>query len=149
MDINNYNLIIIKIGTNIIINNNEINKKFFTILTNEISELVEKQKKIVIVSSGAIGFGKQKINCKGDSVKEQQGLAAIGQIGLMKEYVKRFELVGIDTAQILISQKDLSEKENLENLKNTLEFLFEKNIVPIVNENDVVATEELRQWIFF
>lgn len=145
MNIDNYDLIVIKIGTNTIINNNEINKKFFTTLTNEVSELIAKQKKVIIVSSGAIGFGKQKINCDPTSVAEQQGLAAIGQIGLMKEYVKRFELVGIETAQILISQKDLSEKETLENLKNTLGFLFEKNIVPIVNENDVVATEELRK----
>lgn len=132
-----------------ILNNNEINKKFLTMLVNEVSELITKQKKVVIVSSGAIGFGKQKIKCGGETISQQQGLAAIGQIGLMKEYVKRFESVGIECAQILISQKDLSEKETLENLKNTLNFLFENKVVAIVNENDVVATEELRKNGYF
>lgn len=149
MEIDKYNLIVIKIGTNTILNNNQINKEFLTTLTSEVKELIKNNKKVVIVSSGAIGFGKQKINCEGKSVNEQQGLAAVGQIELMKEYVKRFELFDITPAQILISQKDLSEVDSLENLKNTLDFLFSKNIVPIVNENDVVATIELRQNGFF
>lgn len=145
MNIDNYNLIVIKVGTNTIINNNQINKSFLTNLTSEVFELLKKNKKVIIVSSGAIGFGRKKIDCEGKTISEQQGLAAVGQIGLMKEYVKRFELFEIKPAQILISQKDLSELDSLENLKNTLNFLFSKNIVPIVNENDVVATKELRQ----
>lgn len=145
MKINDYDLIVIKIGTNTIINNGKVNEKFLTTLINEVNELIKKQKKVIIVTSGAIGFGKQKIKCSGENIFEQQGLAAIGQIVLMKEYVKRFDSIGIDTAQILISQKDLSEKTTLENLKNTLNFLFKNNVVAIVNENDVVATEELRK----
>jgi len=149
MNIDSYNLIVIKIGTNTILNNGEVNEPFLSTLTSEISKLIQIKKKIVIVSSGAIGFGKQKIKSVGENVSEQQGLAAIGQIGLMKEYVKRFEKFNITLAQILISQKDLSEKDALENLKNTLNFLFDKNVVPIVNENDVVATNELRKNGYF
>ena len=64
---------------------------------------------------------------------------------LMKEYLNRFELIGINVAQVLVSQRDLMDKNCLENIKNTFDFLFEQNIVPIVNENDVVSTEELQK----
>jgi glutamate 5-kinase len=110
--------------------------------------LVKKGKKVVIVTSGAIGLGKRKIafdSAKNASIKEQQGLAAIGQAALMREYAKRFESIGMECAQILLSQRDLMDKNCLANIRGTFEFLFEKNIVAVVNENDVVATDELRR----
>ncbi|MGI6589854.1 MAG: hypothetical protein ACOX1V_04305 [Candidatus Iainarchaeum sp.] len=145
MDIDNYNLIVIKIGTNSIIKDNEINKYFFQELVREVNFLKEKNKKIVIVTSGAIGIAKTKLKIQPKNIKEQQGLSAIGQLMLMKEYLNRFELIGINVAQVLVSQRDLMDKNCLENIKNTFDFLFEQNIVPIVNENDVVSTEELQK----
>lgn len=145
MKLKNYELIIIKIGTNMIIKNNEINKEFLTHLAVRVSELIKKRKKVVIVSSGAVGLGKNLLELVPKDVKEQQGLAAIGQVQLMNEYQKRFDNLGTKTAQILVSQQDLLNKETLKNIKNTFQFLFEHNVVAIVNENDVVATEELRK----
>lgn len=145
MDIDNYNLIVIKIGTNSIIKDNEINKYFFQELVREVNFLKEKNKKIVIVTSGAIGIAKTKLKIQPKNIKEQQGLSAIGQLMLMKEYLNRFELIGINVAQVLVSQRDLMDKNCLENIKNTFDFLFEQNIVPIVNENEVVSTEELQK----
>jgi glutamate 5-kinase len=145
LDIDNYNLIVIKIGTNSIIKDNEINKYFFQELVREVNFLKEKNKKIVIVTSGAIGIAKTKLKIQPKNIKEQQGLSAIGQLMLMKEYLNRFELIGINVAQVLVSQRDLMDKNCLENIKNTFDFLFEQNIVPIVNENDVVSTEELQK----
>jgi len=146
MDISKYNLIIIKIGTNSIMDERGIKSEVLSRLVFEVKSLLNMGKKVVIVSSGAIGFGKRKIGFgeKSVSIKEQQGLAAIGQINLMSEYLKRFDTLGICGAQILVSQHDLMNKHCLDNIKNTFDFLFEHKIVPIVNENDVVATEELR-----
>ncbi len=137
--------IIIKVGTNTIINNNELNKKFLTRLIYETNNLLEQEKKVLIVTSGAVGLGKTKINYKKEmTIKSQQGLAAIGQIMLMYEYKKRFDAIGLNCAQILISKKDLLDSKSIINLENTINFLFENQIVPIINENDVVATEELK-----
>ncbi|MCX6800700.1 MAG: glutamate 5-kinase [Candidatus Diapherotrites archaeon] len=139
-----YNLIVVKVGTNTLMGGSGLKKEFFTELVSEAAELANAGKKIVIVSSGAIGLGKRKLKIAPKNIAEQQGLAAIGQVELMNEYVKRFETVGIEAAQILVSQHDLLNETCLSNLKNTLDFLFKHKVVPVVNENDVVAIEELR-----
>lgn len=144
-EINNYNLAIIKIGTNTIIKNEEIDKEFLTNLTLKVGELTRGGKKVCIVSSGAVGLGKKATNFSPTLIKEQQGLAAVGQIKLMQEYQKRFENIGLEVGQVLLSQQDLLNQECLNNIKNAFDFLFEHKIIPIVNENDVVATEELRK----
>lgn len=145
MDISGYDLLIIKIGTNSIIKGNELDKDFLHELTREVNLLKKKNKKVVIVSSGAIAIAKLKLGIVPENIKQQQGLSAIGQLMLMQEYSKRFELIGLTLAQVLVSQRDLMDKNCLENIKNTFDFLFEQNIVPIVNENDVVSTEELQR----
>ncbi|NMA44815.1 MAG: hypothetical protein GX950_03340 [Candidatus Diapherotrites archaeon] len=144
-DLKNYKNVIIKIGTNTIMKNEEINKEFLTNLTIKVGELIKSGKKVCIVSSGAIGLGKKATNFNPTIIKEQQGLAAIGQIKLMQEYQKRFENIGFEVGQVLLSQQDLLNKECLNNIKNAFDFLFEQKIIPIINENDVVATEELRK----
>jgi glutamate 5-kinase len=146
MDLGKYSLVIIKVGTNSIMDESGLKKAFLTELAGEVNSLSRMGKRIVIVSSGAIGLGKKKISFTGKatSIKEQQGLAAIGQVSLMKEYLKRLESFGLEGAQVLLSQQDLLNKECFENIKNTFDFLFENKIIPIVNENDVVATAELR-----
>jgi glutamate 5-kinase len=151
MDLNNYNKIILKVGTNTLLTENGINRSFLTLLASETAKLIQSGKKIVIVTSGAIGLGKRQINFNKNEpitqfdIKTQQGLAAIGQISLMDEYKKRFDNLGINCAQILLSQRDFEDKTCVNNIKNTFDFLFKQGIIAIVNENDVVATEELRK----
>jgi glutamate 5-kinase len=149
MDVSKYKLVVIKIGTNTIIDEHGLRRPFLTEIVSEVTSLLSKGKKVVIVTSGAIGMGKRKLFIEPKTVAQQQGLAAIGQTELMNEYMKRFESMGLTCAQLLLSQRDLMEKECLSNLHNTLNFLFEHHSVPIVNENDVVATEELRKEGFF
>lgn len=144
-NINNYNLVMIKIGTNTIIKNEELDKEFLTNLVIEVNELTKIGKKVCIISSGAVGLGKKAINFNPKIVKEQQGLAAVGQIKLMHEYQKRFDGIGLEVGQVLISQQDLKNEECSNNIKNAFDFMFEHKIIPIINENDVVATEELRK----
>ncbi|MFA6268756.1 MAG: glutamate 5-kinase [archaeon] len=146
MDISPHSLIIIKVGTGTIIEEGKLHKTFLTELVEEVNSLMVKGKRVVIVTSGAIGLGKARLHFekKETTLKEQQGLAAIGQIDLMMEYLKRFDAFGLEGAQVLLSQHDLLNHEYLANMRNAFEFLFENKVVPIVNENDVVATEELR-----
>ena len=144
----NANTILLKVGTNTLMDSTQINKKFLTELAYEASLLINLGKNVVIVTSGAIGLGKRRINFQGEkpfSIKTQQGLAAIGQIHLMKEYRTRFDSLGMECAQILLSQRDFNDSDCVSNIKNTFNFLFEQKVIPIVNENDVVATEELRK----
>ena len=143
-----HNLIIIKIGTNVLLSDEGLNKVFLTLLISETASLIRLGKKVILVTSGAVGFGKRILSFAGEkpySIKTQQGLAAVGQVALMGEYAKRFEAVGLECAQILLSQQDLKDFACFANIKNTFDFLLQHNIIAIVNENDVVATEELRQ----
>jgi len=142
------NTILLKVGTNTLMDSTQVNKKFLTELTYEISLLQSLGKNVILVTSGAIGLGKRKINFQGEkpfTIKTQQGLAAIGQMHLMEEYRKRFDSLGVECAQILLSGRDFADKDCVNNIKNTFDFLFEQKVIPIVNENDVVATEELRK----
>ncbi len=147
-DLKDKNFFIIKVGTNSIMQGADINRAFLTELVYEVAMLAKDGKKVVIVTSGAVGLGKRKLSfasSKNLSIVEQQGLAAIGQMALMKEYMTRFDSLGVECAQVLISQHDFKNESCRANIKNTFAFLMENNVVAIVNENDVVATEELKQ----
>ncbi len=147
MNVGKYSLIAIKIGTNAIMRDGVLDVDFLDALVNEVALLSKAGKRVVLISSGAVGMGKKRINFSSSNsttIKEQQGLAAVGQIGLMNEYLKRFDKEGLVGAQVLVSQHDFSNSQCLSNIKSTFDFLLEKKVIPIMNENDVVATEELR-----
>jgi len=147
MNISGYSLVVVKIGTNAIMREGVLDEKFLDAAIKEVALLINAGKRVIIISSGAVGLGKKRINFLSEdkiTIKQQQGLAAIGQIDLMNEYLSRFKRAGIVGAQVLVSQHDFSNKQCLANIKSTFDFLLERGVVPIVNENDVVATEELR-----
>jgi glutamate 5-kinase len=100
----------------------------------------------LIVTSGAVGSGRGLLGLtnKKLSLVEKQAAAAIGQSRLMETYRQHFEAAGLTVAQILLSRADISERGRCNNARNALEFLLKANVVPLVNENDSVATEELK-----
>jgi len=100
----------------------------------------------VVVSSGAVAAGRQRLNVGGDrkDVTVKQVLAAVGQSRLMHLYDQFFEFHGITTAQVLVTRQDLAERGGYLNARTTLLGLCERGVVPIVNENDVVASDELK-----
>ncbi len=112
----------------------------------EVADLIHKGHSIIIVSSGAIGCGLAKLNMKErpKDHKELQALASVGQIHLMSIYQEEFNKHGLNIGQILLSADDTKDSTRRSNVRNTLEMLLDKNIVPIINENDSVAIEELR-----
>ncbi len=100
----------------------------------------------IVVSSGAITVGRQRLGSPRDrkDVSFKQILAAVGQSRLMHLYDQFFEFHGIATAQVLVTRADLAERSRYINARNTLLGLCERGVVPIVNENDVVASEEIK-----
>jgi glutamate 5-kinase len=111
----------------------------------EVAELIKEGYSIVIVSSGAIGCGLAKLGLKKrpNEYKKLQALASVGQIHLMSIYQEEFNKHGLNIGQILLSADDTKDSTRRSNVRNTLDVLMEKKIVPIINENDSVAIEEL------
>ena len=112
----------------------------------QMAELREQGYRFVIVSSGAIAEGIARLgwNEKPITLHEQQAAAAIGQMGLVQAYESGFQKYAIRTAQILLTHDDVSARERYLNARSTLRTLLDLGVVPIVNENDSVATEEIR-----
>jgi glutamate 5-kinase len=100
----------------------------------------------LIVTSGAVGSGRGPLGLTGKKLTlvEKQAAAAVGQGRLMETYRQHFDGVGLTVAQILLSRADISERSRCNNARQALEFLLKANVVPLVNENDTVATEELK-----
>ena len=145
MNIENLKRIVVKIGTNSVMLNNQFNSKLVDDLARDISSLTRQGKQFILVSSGAIGLGLERMHLTGNglSVEMQQAMAAVGQSQLMHEYEKAFAKYNQVIAQVLLTQENLEDTQSLKNLQNTLEKLLELNIVPIINENDAIAIEEL------
>lgn len=133
-------LITLKIGTKIV-----LNEKVLDRLVSEIHEIVAAGSKVIIVSSGAVGLGKIKLGFnKPGTLSEKQALSSVGQIELMKLYQRLFSKFGIEVSQILLTYTDLNSKRGFLHLKNTVNELFRLGVLPIINENDPVAVEEMK-----
>ncbi len=139
--------IVIKISTNMITDG--VDKIYYDKIqafVKEVSDLIKEGHTIIIVSSGAIGCGLAKLGIKTrpKEFKELQALASVGQIHLMSIYQEEFNKHGLNVGQILLTADDTKDSARKSNVRNTLEVLIEKNVVPIINENDTVAIEEIR-----
>lgn len=136
--------VIVKIGSSVINNSNE--EDYLSDICNELSRLAKKEKDIVLVTSGAISEGMKilNINEKPNDIKKLQALAAVGQQKLMLSYEKIFSNNNINTAQLLITHNDINDRVSYLNIKGTIEELLSNEIIPIINENDVVSTEEIK-----
>jgi len=107
---------------------------------------VHSGRELVLVSSGAVAEGMSRMGWKKrpTSLHELQAAAAIGQMGLIQAYEACFQAKGLHTAQVLLTHGDLTDRERYLNARSTLRTLLRHGVVPVVNENDTVATEELR-----
>ncbi|MFP4465640.1 MAG: glutamate 5-kinase [Candidatus Goldiibacteriota bacterium] len=138
--------IVIKTGTNLIADQKGLRTKFLKSFVKQVSFLYGKGHEILIVSSGAIGSGIKRLGFekKFFSLPEKQAVAAVGQVVLMQEYKKLFRTHGIPVGQILLDHDDVKCKEKNINARNTINKLLEWRVIPIINENDTVATEEIK-----
>ena len=138
--------IVIKVGTSTLTyDTGKINFTRMEKLAQVICDLMNQGKEVVLVSSGAIGVGvgKLKLERRPNTVREKQAVAAVGQCELMHLYSKFFAEYGHIVGQILLTRDVVEENRTRTNVINTFESLLEKGILPIVNENDSVATDEI------
>lgn len=140
--------IVVKIGSALLIDEStgDINRHWLKCLAEDITNLRGSKKRVVIVSSGAIALGKKILNLSdmGLDLEQSQAAAAVGQIRLCQAYQEFFEPLGVRTAQILVTAEDSRNRRRYLNSKATILRLLDLGVVPIVNENDSVATHEIR-----
>ena len=139
--------LIVKVGSSLVTNNGEgLDRQAIAAWATQISTLVKQGKQIVLVSSGAVAEGMQRLGWKKRPVEvnELQAAAAVGQMGLVQMYESCFAQHGLHTAQILLTHDDLRDRKRYLNARSTLKTLLDLNVIPIINENDTVVTEEIR-----
>ena len=147
MHLKNSKIIIIKIGSSLLVDTDrKIRKKWLTSFAKDIKKLKSKNKKIVIVSSGAIALGCKKMNYNKTNLRldKSQAIASIGQIELMNLFSETFLKFKLNISQILLTLDDTEERRRSINAKRTFENLFKLDYIPIVNENDTIATSEIK-----
>ncbi len=138
--------VLLKIGTNTLTREtNQISRGKIEDIGRQIAELKEEYE-FVIVSSGAIAVARQFVNLESDGreINVKQALAAIGQPHLMRIFQENFRELGLLTSQCLLSYDDFNREVSRKNILNTINVLLENGYIPIINENDTVATEEIQ-----
>lgn len=144
--------IVVKVGTSTLTyENGNINLTRIEKLTRVLSDLLNSGKEIILVSSGAIGVGvnKLKLKQKPKTIREKQAVAAVGQCELMHIYSKLFGEYSHVVGQVLLTRDVVEDEHIRENVCNTFDTLLEHQIVPIVNENDTVAIDEIENIVKF
>ena len=138
--------IVIKIGSQIILDDEESNSNYLSNILNEIVSLKSKGFTFTIVSSGAVALAKKHIAIKKSqegTTSSKQALSSIGQVYLMNKYKSFFNLHNIECAQVLAGRDNFNSRLAYLNIRSALEELYSYNVIPIINENDVVSTMEI------
>lgn len=148
-DISRCKKIVVKIGTNAIIHNQRLNLTLLRSLCAQIYKLRQRGYQILLVTSGAVGLGANELNLTPPIVEitQRQACAAVGQPLLMYRYREAFLRFGQPIGQVLVTREILRNNRRSTHLTNTIETLLADNVIPICNENDSVATEELEEKI--
>ena len=138
--------VVVKVGSQILSSREGIEESRLRGLVRELADLHSAKKQLVIVSSGAVAAGMTRLGRteRPKTIQEKQALAAVGQIKLMALYERHFSKFDKSVAQVLLTHEDLANRQRYINAKHTFQVLLESSIIPIVNENDTVAVEEMK-----
>ncbi len=139
--------LVIKVGSALVTNNGEgLDTEAIKEWARQIAELRARGREVVLVSSGAIACGMQRLGWKKrpSAVHDLQACAAVGQMGLVQVYESAFSEHGLHTAQVLLTHDDLADRKRYLNARATLTTLLGLGVVPIINENDTVITDEIK-----
>lgn len=139
--------LVVKVGTSTLAHSTgKLNIRRMKSLCETLADLKNGGHEVLLVSSGAIGMGVGKISLpvRPKDIPTKQAAAAVGQCELMYAYDRTFAEYGQTVAQLLLTGADFGHEDRLQNLKNTLNRLLELGVIPIINENDTVATEEIK-----
>jgi glutamate 5-kinase len=144
-DFNKVKRIVVKIGTNTLTREGQLDSPYVRTIAQQISHLLRQGKQVVLISSGAIGMGAAQLQLAQSpkEMKMRQACAAIGQPLLMTQYRKAFQRYNTAVGQVLLTAEVLDHRETYLNLRNAIETLLKLGVVPILNENDSVSTAEI------
>jgi glutamate 5-kinase len=136
--------VVIKVGSAVLREDNTLAVERLNNLVDLLAKLKnDKGYEIILISSGAVAAGNTKLDLDKKEVLNRQALAAIGQPLLMKHYKKRFAEHDLKCAQMLLVEDDFDSRKRSKNARGVMEILLKNNVIPILNENDVIANEEL------
>jgi len=140
--------IVVKIGSALLVDraSGRLRSDWLDALADDVADLAREGRELILVSSGAIAFGRRLIALPAGTLalEQSQAAAAVGQIGLAHAYQERFLARGLVAAQILLTLADTEERRRYLNARQTIETLLALKAIPVVNENDTVATTEIR-----
>lgn len=139
--------VVVKVGSSLVTNDGRgLDHARLARWAEQIAALVKQGKEVVLVSSGAIAEGISRLGWKKrpTALNELQAAAAVGQMGLIEAYERCFRGHGLHTAQVLLTHADLADRERYLNARTTLRTLLELKVIPIINENDTVTTDEIK-----
>lgn len=141
-----YKSLVVKIGSNVIAKEDgSLSEEVIGGLVDQIASLVKQGIRIVLVTSGAVAAGRGLVKLRQDAsaVVRRQVLAAVGQVSLMHHYARLFAAHGLVSAQVLATKEDFRDRQHYINMRNCLLALLGEGVIPLINENDVVAVSEL------
>lgn len=146
-DFKNAKRIVVKIGSSLLTNGGQgLNVPAIAEWVEQMAGLRKSGQDVVLVSSGSVAEGMSRLgfSSRPATLHELQAAASVGQMGLIRNFENKFQRHGLLTAQVLLTHDDLSDRQRYLNARSTLLTLLDFNVVPVVNENDAVATEEIR-----
>lgn len=139
--------VVVKVGSSLVTNDGKgLDHAALARWADQIARLVESGKQVVLVSSGAIAEGLQRLGWqkRPKALNELQAAAAVGQMGLVQAYESIFRQHGLHAAQVLLTHEDLADRTRYLNARTTLLTLLDLRVVPVINENDTVSTDEIK-----
>ena len=139
--------LVVKVGSSLVTNEGQgLDHAALARWAEQIAELKRRDKDVVLVSSGAVAEGMQRLGWKRrpSALHELQAAAAVGQMGLIEAYESCFRKHGLHTAQVLLTHEDLADRKRYLNARSTLRTLLGLGVIPVINENHTVATDEIR-----
>ena len=139
--------LVVKVGSSLVTNDGQgLDHARLALWSEQIAKLAAMGKEVVLVSSGAIAEGMQRLGWsrRPRALNELQAAAAVGQMGLIEAYERSFRGHGLRSAQILLTHADLADRERYLNARTTLRTLLDLKVIPIINENDTVTTDEIK-----
>ncbi|VAW42894.1 Glutamate 5-kinase / RNA-binding C-terminal domain PUA [hydrothermal vent metagenome] len=142
-----YQRIVVKLGTSVLTDGSpQLDHPHMVELVRQCAEMYRQGKDIIVCTSGAIAVGRHRLGFPDipNTVTNKQMFAAVGQSRLMQMWERYFEIFGIHVGQILLTRADVTNRSRYLNARDTLQALLDNRIVPIINENDAVATEEIK-----
>ena len=137
---------VLKVGSSLIADGSGLSKRRFDTLCQQVTELRRAEVNVVIVSSGSIAAGMHRLGLleRPHDLPMLQTAAAVGQMGLTHAYATRFQEAGFSTGMVLLTHEDLKDRERYLNARSTIETCLKHEVIPVINENDSVSTDEIR-----